>query len=281
MNGIKVCIPKDTYDKIMFWVNHAKFEVSGFGTVVYEPKEKTFTITDAFLLKQEGAGAHTDIDATSLSKLQYHIFKNKIPGELRFWWHSHVQMPTFWSGTDLDTIKDLGKNGWIVATVFNQKSEMKSAFCAKNNVELIGDSFHLDDDVDTEIPDYYDADLMAAWTKEFDDNVTERTYRAMTYGYDETDWQTKKEEFRAGQTLLTGAHEQFSREGWPDSYHGVPATEIKLSDYTNEDELKREAKLLKMSVKRWREILDSDDDELVDLYQLRLADAMDAESRTT
>lgn len=113
------------HKKIMYWVHKADNEVSGFGMVKYLPKEKCFYITDAFLIEQTVTGGSTDIDPKGYGKLLYETAR--LDGECLFWWHSHVKMGVFWSGTDMTTIKDLGKNGWIVASVFNQKGEVRSA----------------------------------------------------------------------------------------------------------------------------------------------------------
>lgn len=171
-------IPKEVYDKVMYWVKKADFEVSGFGTVVYDEKAGAFTVLDACLLEQEGGAAHTDIDATALSRLMYHVHKEKIEGELKWWWHSHVKMPTFWSGTDKSTIEDLGRQGWCVATVFNQMEDMRSAYCTTIQVPVIGSETYFVDELETVVPSYLDGDLVAQWDKEFTANVKKKTYGA-------------------------------------------------------------------------------------------------------
>ncbi len=176
MNGIKLQISRDVYDKVMWWVKHASFEVSGFGTVTFDEKENAFTVNDAFLLKQEGGAAHTDIDPTALSQLMYQAHMAQAPGDLKWWWHSHVNMGTFWSTQDLSTIKELGSNGWIVATVFNKKEEMKSAYAARAALEPVGHSTYVSDNVETIIWDYYDQADVNAWETEFTEKVTEKKY---------------------------------------------------------------------------------------------------------
>ena len=70
-------------------------------------------------------------------------------GDLTFWWHSHNSMAAFWSGTDHATIEDLGKNGYVVATVFNHKREYKTAYYQGGNgfhpeifIDNVDTSFH-------------------------------------------------------------------------------------------------------------------------------------------
>lgn len=123
---MKILIPRLVYDKVMYWVNKADFEVSGFGKVTYNIETDEYTVTDAFLLKQEGGAAHTDIDPESLGRLMYE--SKDAPGDLNWWWHSHVRMQAFWSGTDKETIKKIGMRGYCVATVFNQMHQTQSAY---------------------------------------------------------------------------------------------------------------------------------------------------------
>jgi hypothetical protein len=121
----KVYLSELANKKIRYWVDKCNKEVSGFGLVEYDKEKNEFLVTDAFLLEQTVGAAHTDIDAAALGKLMYKTRAEK--GELKFWWHSHVNMDVFWSSQDQSTILDMGKNGWIVASVFNKREEVRSA----------------------------------------------------------------------------------------------------------------------------------------------------------
>lgn len=174
--NFKIQIPDRVYNKVIYWVKKSSVEISGFGTVVYFPKESTFVIQDAILLKQENGAAHTDIDPASLGKAMYELHQRNAPGELKWWWHSHVNMQTFWSGTDENTIKDLGKNGWIIATVFNKREEQRSAFSCTADIPLLGKSDYFADQLSFEKITYEDKTLIKAWDDEFDLNVKEIKY---------------------------------------------------------------------------------------------------------
>ena len=121
---INVVIEPRVLQKVMFWVQESKVEVSGMGKVIW--KDGAFRIIEAYLLEQENGPATTDIDAEAMSKLMFDTIREE--GHLNWWWHSHVNMDTFWSGTDLDTIKELGSGGMCLATVFNKKEENRTAF---------------------------------------------------------------------------------------------------------------------------------------------------------
>lgn len=170
--NFSVQVPMQVYAKIMHWIKKAKNdECSGFGTVTYE--QGKFAIQDAFMLKQKNNPSHTEIDAASLGKLEYEVHKNNLKGDLLWWWHSHVQMRCYWSSTDMDTIRELGYNGWITATVFNQKGEHRSAFMQKIN--MLGQDHEIFlDDLKTTFPYLYNPDEETKWDKEFKENVVEK-----------------------------------------------------------------------------------------------------------
>lgn len=172
MSAYNILLSELAHKKIMYWVNKCDKEVSGFGLVEYDQTKKCFYVTDAFLIEQEVTSSTTDIDEKGFAKLLYQTAKNK--GDLNFWWHSHVNMSVFWSGTDMDTIKKLGSNGWIAASVFNKKDEVRSA-CAymassalnNNKPELV-----VQDDIQTFIEQpLIDADFKAHLDKEFEEKV--------------------------------------------------------------------------------------------------------------
>lgn len=161
----KLIIPRMVYEKIMYWVNLSKFEVSGFGRIEFNPETGEFTVLDAYLLEQENTASSTELDQEAICNL---LFDTKdLPGRLSWWWHSHVDMPVFWSGTDEKTIAELSANGWIVASVFNKKKEIRTAFASKF------EEFHMmQDEISTYIRDFIDPDLIESWKCEFEDKVT-------------------------------------------------------------------------------------------------------------
>jgi len=168
-----VYITRLAHTKIMHWINMTNLEVSGFGKCEFHRDEKNkpfFIVSDVILLKQEVGAAHTDIDPASLGKA---LFETKdIPGDLNFWWHSHVNMNVFWSTVDKDTINELGAQGYCLASVFNKKEEVRTALSFKNDSKF-GSSLSFEDDLTMII---YDPELelqRAAWDKEFKEKVAE------------------------------------------------------------------------------------------------------------
>lgn len=131
----KFRILKPCWDKIMGWAGACDTEVSGLGFV--EKKDLTFTIVEVFLLKQLCGGSYTDLESDYYGKFGTQMISermddwNKYSG-LRFWWHSHVNMQPFWSGTDLSTIERLSKSGdrnaWGLSMVVNKEKKYRMMF---------------------------------------------------------------------------------------------------------------------------------------------------------
>jgi hypothetical protein len=125
---MKLIIDAKVYAQTMFLVNKCDKEISGLGKV--KVQGDIVRVTKMYLLKQRCTGSSTDIEPNAVSELLFEAYNDGgiQEGELLWWWHSHVDMGVFWSGTDMSTIKEFGGNGRIFATVFNKKAEMKSAY---------------------------------------------------------------------------------------------------------------------------------------------------------
>lgn len=165
---MKVLLDKDVYDKVMYWVKKAGTkEISGLGTLKVEGD--SFRVMSAMLLPQKNGPTHTDIESDAVCKALYELRNEE--GDLKWWWHSHVDMAVFWSGTDHATIKSFGDGGWIVATVFNKKAEKKSAFYSRDGkVTPFGVDYLFVDDLPTTIA----GELLVQqdWDAEYEKNVT-------------------------------------------------------------------------------------------------------------
>lgn len=194
LDDIAVEIDEEVYAKIMHWIDKASGEVSGLGKI--EMVNGVFRVTSAILLKQENTSVTTDIDAKAVGKAMFEL-KDE-PGQLNWWWHSHVNMDVFWSGTDLDTIHQIGQGGWFLATVLNKKREMKSAYFQKGGVAGLPGLFI--DDLPTRTIYLYEEAKMQEWDKDFDEKVTEKKWSFPSTG--SSGWRGHLD------------------EGWP-SYHGA------------------------------------------------------------
>ena len=126
----KVMINEVELEKIHWYVDKCDVEISGLGKIV-KLDDGTLYVNKIYLLKQECTASDTELDAEAIADLLYESRKDE--GEMLFWWHSHHNMQVFWSGTDYATIEDLGKNGMIVASVFNKKREIRTAIYKKGD----------------------------------------------------------------------------------------------------------------------------------------------------
>jgi hypothetical protein len=160
--GTHIVIDNMVYQKIMHWVNKSNYEVSGLGKITYE--KGCITVIDAMLFPQKNGSAHTDIEGEHVAKAMY-LLKDT-PGDLRWWWHSHVNMDVFWSGTDRDTIDKISEGGWFAATVFNKRHEMKS--CLNMNTPL---PLGMIDNIPTQAIQFLDPELIKAWDADYEKNV--------------------------------------------------------------------------------------------------------------
>lgn len=129
---MKIHMSRLVYEKVMYWVRNADHEVSGFGKCIWHPDIKTLEVLDAELLDY-GSAAETEISGELLSKYEWETRHHA--GDVRWWWHSHVDMQVFWSGTDKKNIEDFAKHGWLAATVFNRRAESRSAIVARSTVQ--------------------------------------------------------------------------------------------------------------------------------------------------
>lgn len=166
--GVQVVIDNMVFQKVMHWVNKSNFEVSGLGNVIYDPETNIIRVIDAIILPQKNTASTTDIDGAAVAKAMF-MLRNS-PGEMKWWWHSHVNMGVFWSGTDISTIKQLGSGGWFAATVFNKKQETKSAYCQNGPIRL------LVPEVPTHVSSPANDELIRQWDTEYEKNVENVTY---------------------------------------------------------------------------------------------------------
>lgn len=165
---MQIQIPRLVYEKVMYWVRTADHEVSGFGKCTWYPDTKVLYVHDAELLDY-GSAAETEIDAESVSDYIHSTIKD--PGDVRWWWHSHVDMQVFWSGTDKKNIEEFARHGWLAATVFNKRAEMRSAIVAKSTVQSdLGSSDTLQwyDDLATYVIDDIPDEAITAWAAQLE-----------------------------------------------------------------------------------------------------------------
>jgi len=186
----RIIIDETVYRKIYRWINASEFEVSGLGNIVVDEDTNTIYVVDAILIKQENSRAETEMNANAINKAMYDL--RNAEGELRWWWHSHVNMPAFWSGTDTDTMKQLSEHGWFVSTVFNKMKEYQSAITqsfvptSPSNYFNGRPVYAFIDNIST-LVDYnlIKKEEIEEWDKQYDENVKNTT---QSYSYPNGNW---------------------------------------------------------------------------------------------
>lgn len=107
--------------KIWNWVDLCPQEISGLGTVIVKAGE--IYVDKVFLLDQEVSATETELDPQSVVQLM-NTLSREDADRLKFWWHSHVNMGVFWSGTDERCISNLLGTTMVTSVVYNKKRQL-------------------------------------------------------------------------------------------------------------------------------------------------------------
>lgn len=118
--------------------------------------------------EQENGPASTDMCPESTGQIP-------IPkkGYTNCWIHSHVNMETNFSGTDYDTMKQIGKNGYVLSIVVNKKGKYKCSYYQK------GDGFYPEiyiEDIPITIGTPLSDETKSELDKIMELNCTQKTY---------------------------------------------------------------------------------------------------------
>lgn len=100
-------------------------EISGLGIVV--PLGDDLLIKDILLFKQKVGPGSTDLEQEDISALMVDCAHKDIEvDDLKLWWHSHVNMGVYWSGTDHSTADIFDEDmTWNLSIVTNKKKECR------------------------------------------------------------------------------------------------------------------------------------------------------------
>jgi len=175
---MEIVIDRLAYEKIQIWIHMTDKEISGFGIV--EIVNKVAFVKDVILLDQENHDIETEMKGNDICKAMTEFIQNGETAEMKFWWHSHVDMSCHWSPQDMETIKMLGKQGWFFHSVFNKDGESKTAFSdysIGNNEELGLDYGIFKDDIDLTIDSDLTQEFFDKCEAEYKQKVKEIVYK--------------------------------------------------------------------------------------------------------
>lgn len=132
-------IPQHIYDYIHALTLACPVEISGFGTTTKrrEGEEDIIRVESLHIYPQECSAGGTVLDDEALTKAYLEMQKNH--EVLNFWWHSHVNFSTFFSGTDTSTMEDISKDGGFVVGLCTNKKGSKVATVYEDGEETSPD----------------------------------------------------------------------------------------------------------------------------------------------
>lgn len=123
---LEIVFAHPAYRKIRAYTDLCNNEISALGSVRVDGNR--IIVEDLHLFAQTVSGTSTVLAPGDISKFICEYIKmGKDPSVLKFWWHSHVNMGTFWSGTDLNTIDGFSAE-WLLSMVCNKAGEAKLRF---------------------------------------------------------------------------------------------------------------------------------------------------------
>lgn len=133
-------IAQDVWAKLWQYTHSVTTEIGAWGYV--EQRDEDMYVYDVFLVPQHVSS--TEVDFVS-EGLPYAIEKAMDDGkidDLRFMWHSHVNMQVGFSATDEDCIaklRDYSTLPWLVSAIFNKKGETNGRLdLFKNAINMPG-----------------------------------------------------------------------------------------------------------------------------------------------
>ena len=189
-----VYISPTAYLKMLLYVRDTDVEIAWHGTVERNQEQNWYHIKDVFLYPQIIRAATVDTDQEKYQEWLQNIEDDEVFNNIRFQGHSHVNMGTFPSGTDLNMYNNflqvLPKNDYYIFMIMN-KSGSVTCFIydlAKNliyetadiDIRILGPKTHnLIKDINTEKEKYCEKPVYS-WN-------TTKTYSDIEQYYAERD----------------------------------------------------------------------------------------------
>lgn len=154
---MQIQITHEAYLKMRYFVEECDTEISGLGKVrpvtvnhyaavntnrfafgfksddrpteFEQVAEKGLEIYDIEILQQEVSGTHATMNEQILAKfLTDKMRKHERVEDYKVWWHSHVNMEAFFSGTDTGTIEKSTEFPYLISIVTNKPGDIKARF---------------------------------------------------------------------------------------------------------------------------------------------------------
>jgi len=139
----RILMPINIFTKIRALTETAEGEISGFGrTKLVEDSDHYYygsniQVEEFDVFEQECQTYHTTLKSEDMTQMYVGVAQNGgDPSQWNFWWHSHVDMPTGFSGEDDETMKNItrAKNG--------QRGSMLVAICTNKRGDYDATVYH-------------------------------------------------------------------------------------------------------------------------------------------
>jgi len=102
-------------------------EINGFGIVNFD-NPQVILLEDVFILDQMATPGSVETDPLALGRYMHQMhLDGGDSSKIKFQWHSHVQMPPFFSAVDKDNIENW-PGDWLVSLVLNQRGEFECRY---------------------------------------------------------------------------------------------------------------------------------------------------------
>lgn len=122
-------IPARFWVLLMTYVKRCPTEINGFGLIRRTGEDGlTFEVEDIFIIKQRATGHDVEVDQAAFMQLMHKLTVEEKAHLLHLQWHSHVQMPAYFSSTDHANIERTPRTpgAWLVSLVVNQHTELEA-----------------------------------------------------------------------------------------------------------------------------------------------------------
>lgn len=136
----KIILTPKAWEKMYMLIDRFSTEVSWHGICRRGDEPDTYLVSDILIFPQRVSGSTADTDADKYAAWLLSL-PREIKRQVRFHGHSHVNMPTFASGTDLgyqrEILGDLSDEDFYVFMIWNKKLEFwATVFDMKTNVQF-------------------------------------------------------------------------------------------------------------------------------------------------
>lgn len=107
-------------------------EVSGLGKIV-KLSPTRYALTEAIILGQNSSAGYTVLSDEAMNEFLYELAKKKKnPSEFNLWWHSHGNLPVFWSSVDEENARRLTENRELLSVVMNKEGKLLARLDTKS-----------------------------------------------------------------------------------------------------------------------------------------------------